>query len=225
MTFSILTLFPEIFEPVFSTSIIGRAVNNGYIDVSTVNIRNFAKNKHKTVDDKPFGGGVGMILKIDVLEKAISETKNKQKITKNKQRVILLDPTGKVFTQKKAKSLAKLNHLILVCGHYEGVDSRVENFVDEKISIGRYILTGGEIPAMVIVDSTARLLPGVLKSTKAVKDESYEKPGVVEAPQYTKPRIYKGYKVPDVLLSGNHQKIKEWKKRKSKERSNSSQRI
>lgn len=218
MTISILTLFPELFSGVFDQSIIYRAQKKELVDINLVNIRKFSSDKYKTVDDKPYGGGVGMLLRVDVVHKAISFSLKNYKAKKKggKIKVILLEPSGKLFTQAKARNLSSSNHLIIVCGHYEGIDHRITNFVDEVISIGQYILTGGEIPAMVIADSVIRLLPGVLKKRQATVEESYSDKNILEAPQYTRPSIYMGLKVPQVLLSGNHQQISRWKRKNSK---------
>ncbi len=213
MLISILTLFPEMFSNVFSSSIIGRAKKNKIIDIRLINIRDFTKDKHKSVDDKPYGGGAGMLMRVDIIEKAIEVVKKGGQ----KEKVVLLDPKGKFFTQKIAKKYSKLDHLILICGHYEGIDARVSNFVDETISVGQFILTGGEIPAMLIVDCVSRLIPYVLGNQKSVNEESFSKYlSLLEAPQYTRPPVYKGLKVPKVLLSGNHQEISNWKIKKSK---------
>lgn len=234
MLISILTLFPEVFSHIFSSSIIGRAQKKGLVEIKFINIRDFGIGKQREVDDKPYGGGAGMVMRVDVVERAIASAKCNNVTMKsrlngihdaviahssqtasgqcNNEKVILLDPKGKTFDQSKARSFSKLDHLILVCGHYEGVDERISNFIDEKISIGEYILTGGEIPAMVIVDATIRLLKGVLIKKEATIDESFTKERELESPAYTRPKIYKSYEVPPVLLSGNHQKIKEWRK-------------
>lgn len=245
MRISILTLFPEMFSDPFDYSIVKRAKEKNLINISLVNIRDFAQNKHKTVDDKPYGGGTGMIMKVDVVHNAIESVFNRKLETQNLKlktttqnsklnkpnntqytkrdiqntKVVLLDPKGETFTQKKAQKYSKLDHLILVCGHYEGIDARIENFVDEIISIGNYVLTGGEIPAMVITNSVIRLIPNVLKKSEAIKFESFSpnliknKKLMLEYPQYTRPDKYKGYKVPKVLLSGNHKQIENWKKK------------
>lgn len=207
MTITILTLFPEVFTNIFTSSILGRALQEGLLKINIVNIRDFATDKHKSVDDKPYGGGTGMLLRVDIIFRAIQATKKK----KVKEKVILLDPKGKKFNQKKASNFSKLQHLILICGHYEGVDYRVKNFTDESISIGDYILTGGEIPAMVVADCVTRLIRGVLSKKAAITDESFSRNNYYEAPQFTRPLIFKGLTVPKILLSGNHQKIKEWK--------------
>ncbi len=213
MKITILTLFPEMFKGPFDFSILKRAKEKGIIDIEFVNIRDFGIGAHKTVDDTPYGGGIGMILKVDVVHKAI--VKAKQSHPSKNQKVILLSATGKTFNQQKAKNLSKTSHLILICGHYEGIDERIKQFVDEEISIGDFVMTGGEIPAIVIVDAVARLIPGVI-TTGAVDDESFSKVHdrkiLLEYPHYTKPRVYKNQSVPDVLLSGDHKKIEEWRK-------------
>lgn len=211
MKITILTLFPEMFEGPLNYSIIKRARERKLIDIEIINIRDFALDKHKTVDDHPYGGGVGMVLRVDILERAI-----KSAISKNikKTRVILLDPRGKVFNQKKASQLSKFGQLILICGHYEGVDERLRKFIDEEISIGDYILTGGEIPAMVVADAIIRLLPKVLEKEQAIREESFGLNGFLEHPQYTRPPTYKKLRVPKVLLSGNHKKIRQWRQKR-----------
>ncbi|RJQ25405.1 tRNA (guanosine(37)-N1)-methyltransferase TrmD [Candidatus Parcubacteria bacterium] len=214
MTISIITLFPEMFKGVFDLSIISRAQKKRKLKINIINLRDFGIGKHKTVDDKPYGGGAGMILKVDVLHKAITSIQKKEKNTK----VILLDPKGKKYNQQTAINLSKENHIILICGHYEGYDERIKNYIDEEISIGDYVLSGGEIPAMIIVDSIARLIPGVLKKQEAVEIESFsEKEGgkLLEYPQYTRPEVYNKYSVPKILLSGNHKKITEFRKKES----------
>ena len=212
-----------MFEGPFSSSIIKNAIDKKIVDLNYVNIRDFGIGRHKVVDDKPYGGGKGMIIRVDVLERAIAKaasdfakTKNsalqKPRLTRQDQKVILLTPSGKTFNQEIARKLANLKHLILVCGHYEGVDKRAENFVDEKISIGDFIVTGGEIPAMLIVDAVVRLTKGVLKKEVTSK-ESFSP--YLEYAQYTKPRRYKNLRVPKVLLSGHHKEIDEWRQKQS----------
>ncbi len=211
MKIDILTLFPEMFKGPFNESILQRAQNKGLVEIKIHNLRNWARDKRKTVDDRPYGGGVGMIMRVDVINQALTEIKS-QSLT------ILLSPRGKVFDQKTAKRLAKLKHLILICGHYEGVDERVtEHLIDEEISIGDYVLTGGEIPAMIMVDTIVRLIPGVLEKVEATKSESFS-PINLEYPQYTRPEDFKGWKVPEILLSGDHKKIEEWKTKKALEK-------
>jgi len=208
MKISILTLFPEMFHGPFKYSIVKRAVDKKLVEIDLINIRDFGIGRHKVVDDKPYGGGLGMILRVDVLEKAVNSCKNKNVSFKNKK-VILLDPRGKTFNQQMAKEFSKLEHLILACGHYEAVDSRIDYFIDEKISVGDFIVTGGEIPAMIITDATARLVKGILKP-EVTNVESFSP--FLEYPQYTRPRVYKNYSVPNILLSGDHKKIGEWQK-------------
>ncbi|MBM3283551.1 tRNA (guanosine(37)-N1)-methyltransferase TrmD [Candidatus Gottesmanbacteria bacterium] len=215
MTITILSLFPEVFEEIFSSSILKRAQKKGLVSIIPRNIRDFSLDKHKTVDDRPYGGGVGMIMRVDVVERAINGSRIKNYKSRLKEKVVLLDPKGRLFNQPMARKFIKLDHLILVCGHYEGIDARISNFVDETISIGKYILTGGEIPAMVITDAIIRLLPGVLIKKQAIINESFSKSNILEAPQYTRPAIYKNLKVPQVLTSGDHKKISIWHKQQT----------
>ena len=254
MQIDIITIFPDAFNSYFNVSILKRAQKKKLIKIKLYNLRNWAKDKRKTVDGRPYGGGPGMILRVDVLYRAIKALKESPPLPKamadqpraekiEKQRIVLLTPAGKQFNQKIAYRYSKLNRLILICGHYEGIDKRIEKFVDEKISIGPYVLTGGELPAMIITDAVTRLIKGVIKE-KSLDEETFsmaarlrpkglrqgarfsnqiknlEKIG--EYPQYTKPAIFtykdkfgriKKLSVPKVLLSGNHQKIKEWRKK------------
>jgi len=174
-----------------------------------------ATDKHKTVDDRPYGGGAGMVIRVDVVDRALRSLRNKAQTAK--WRVILLTPRGKVFDQQRAQKLSKFEHLILIAGHYEGFDARVHKYlVDEEISIGNYVLTGGELPAMILVDSIVRLLPGVLGAEESVVDETHTKPGYIKYPVYTRPENFKGWKVPEVLLSGNHREIEKWRKKKAR---------
>src|SRR3989344_7747149 len=211
MKIDILTLFPEMFTGPFDESILRRAQDKLLVEITIHNLRKWAEDKHKTVDDRPYGGGPGMILRVDIIDKALTSLKKDRKSTK----VILLDAKGKRFTQSDAKRLSKLKHLIFIAGHYEGIDHRVhEHLVNEAISVGDFVLTGGEIPAMVVVDTIVRLIPGVLGKEEGLKEESHSKAGYLEYPQYTRPDKYQGWKVPEVLLSGNHKEIEKWKKRK-----------
>lgn len=206
MRIDILTLFPEFFNTLCNWSIIGRAYEEGIIQINSINIRDFSKDKHKRVDDYPFGGGAGMVMKPEPIYDAI------QSVKKSNTRTIYLSPQGKVFNQEIANELSKEEHIILLCGHYEGIDNRIiEHYIDEEISIGDYVLTGGEIPAMVVIDAVTRLLPGVLSSEESFIEESHFN-GLLEYPQYTRPREFNGYKVPDILLSGHHKKIETWRK-------------
>jgi len=225
MQFHIITIFPEIFDSYFDESILKRAQKKGIVDIKIYDLRKWTNDKHKTVDDAPYGGGAGMVMKVEPIYKAMKALKLKNKSKKSK--VVLLSAKGKRWDQGMAKKYAKLDEIILVCGRYEGVDERVTKFVDEEISVGEYILTGGELGAMIIVDSVTRLLPGSLGNVASTKDESHSVPGVLEYPQYTRPEVFKvgpstssgeskKYRVPKVLLSGNHQKIKEWREERSK---------
>lgn len=207
MKFDVLTLFPEMFD-CLNQSIIGRATEKELIDINLVNIRDFSKNKHKKVDDTPYGGGSGMVMMPDVVYRAF------QSVESEKAKVIYMSPQGKTLDQKKVEDLAKQEHLIILCGHYEGIDQRVlDKIVDEEISIGDYVLTGGEIPAMVLIDSVSRYVKGVLNED-SVKEESFSN-GLLEYPQYTRPEVFEGDKVPEILLSGNHQNIEKWRREKS----------
>lgn len=207
MKFDILTLFPEMFENL-KQSIIGRAIEKNIININLINIRDFSKDKHKKVDDTPYGGGAGMVMKPDVVYSAYNSIKDKN------AKVIYMSPQGKTLNQKKVEELSKEEHLVILCGHYEGIDQRVlDKIVDEEISIGDYVLTGGELPAMVLIDSVSRYVEGVLKED-SIKEESFSN-GLLEYPQYTKPREYIGLSVPDVLLSGDHAKIAKWRRQES----------
>lgn len=206
MKIDILTLFPDFFSKLSNWSIVGRAIEKNVLKLNYIDIRNFSKNKYKKVDDYPFGGGPGMVMTPQPIFDALNSIKNK------KSKTIYLSPQGKKLTQEMINNLSKEEHLILLCGHYEGIDNRViENYVDEEISIGDYVLTGGEIPAMVIVDSLVRLLPGVLTGKSSYEEESHYN-GLLEHPQYTRPRVFNEKAVPDVILSGNHSEIEKWKK-------------
>lgn len=210
MKFNILTLFPEMFT-VLESSILGRAKSEGKIEINLINIRDFSKNKHKKVDDTPYGGGAGMVIRPDVVFDAYNSIESK------KAKVIYLSPQGKTLTQKKVKELSLENEITLLCGHYEGIDERVlEKIVDEEISIGDYVLTGGELPAMVLIDSVSRYVDGVL-SKGSVLEETFSN-DLLEYPQYTRPEIFMNMKVPEVLLSGHHKNIEEWRTKKSLER-------
>lgn len=219
MKVSILTLFPEMFRGPFSESILRILQDKKIAEIKIINIRDFGIGRHKVVDDKPYGGGKGMLLRVDVIHKTI-ETSRHPKL-KNKEKVILMGPKGKTFNQALASEYSRLKHLIIVCGHYEGLDDRIRDYVDEEVSIGDFIVTGGEIPAMLVTDSVLRLVEGSLHP-QVTQEESFSrltKTGglQLEHPQFTRPRTYKGRSVPDVLLSGNHAVISDWKKKKSKE--------
>lgn len=210
MKIDVITLFPEMFGSPFSESIIARAIKNKQLTINYHDMRKWAWNSYGSVDDRPFGGDVGMLIRVDVVDKALKEIKKKD------SHIILTSARGKQYTQNEAKRMAKYDHLIIVCGHYEGFDERITSLVDEEISIGNYILTGGEIPAMVIIDSTVRLLSGVLGKDISAVNESHSTEGYIEYPQYTRPQVYRGVGVPEVLLSGDLKKIKEWQSEQSR---------
>lgn len=204
MKFDILTLFPEMFEAI-KTSIIGRAEEKNLININITNIRDFSEDKHKKVDDTPYGGGAGMVIKPDVVYSAYSSLNIKN------AKVIYMSPQGKTLNQSKVEELSKEEHLIIICGHYEGIDQRVlDKIVDEEISIGDYVLTGGEIPAMVLIDSVSRYVDGVLAKDSKI-EESFSN-GLLEYPQYTRPEIFMNEKVPEILISGHHENINKWRK-------------
>jgi len=242
MQFDIITIFPEIFNSYFKESIIKRAVKKGLIKIKIHNLRNWAKNRHQAVDDRPYGGGIGMVLKIEPIYKAIAALK-KSKIQDLRSKIILFTPRGKKFNQKIAHQFSKLDRIIMICGRYEGIDERVASYIaDEKISIGDYVLMGGELPVMVMIETMARLIPGVLGKPQLLKERIPSLPGrggrgFIEYPQYTRPEVFsprfrppakagrdsvgqvkKGvrWQVPKVLLSGNHKKIAEWRKKHQK---------
>lgn len=259
MTFHLITIFPRIFDSYFSESILKRAQEKKLIKIKVHNLRDWTEDKHKTVDDAPYGGGAGMIMKVEPIFRALqalkfqipitkSQTSSKSqipnhkhgsKILNHKSKIVLLSAKGKTWNQQLAKKYSKLDNLILICGRYEGVDERVKKFIDGEISIGNYVLTGGEIPAMAIIDSITRLLPGVLGNKESIKHESHSKPSLLEYSQYTRPEVFtaplpgrgkrglkplsdkvkiKSYRVPKILLSGNHKKIDEWRRKNPKQR-------
>jgi len=205
MRFDILTLHPGMCTGPLETSILGRARDQGIIDVNVHDLRDWAEGKHKQADDTPYGGGAGMVMRVDVVDRGIEAVKGPG------AKVLLMDPAGRPFTQADAQRLTEASQLVLICGHYEGIDARVrENLVDEVFSVGDFVLTGGELPAMVITDAVARLLPGVLGNSESSQTESFSD-GLLEAPQYTRPREYRDWGVPEVLFSGHHAKIKAWR--------------
>lgn len=208
MRIDILTLFPEMFISPLNASIVKRAQEKGKVIINLVNIRDYAGNKHGQVDDYPYGGGAGMVMKPDVVVRAIESVKNEDSW------VVYMSPRGKTLNQGKVRELAGKPHLVLLCGHYEGIDERALDFIDEEISIGDYVLTGGELPALVVVDAVVRLIPGVLGDERSSEDESFSH-GLLEYPQYTRPSVFRNQKVPEVLLSGHHENIRLWRKKQS----------
>ncbi len=211
--YDVLTIFPNMISGYASESILGRAREKKLIAVAAHDLRDWAEDKHRRVDDTPYGGGPGMVMKVDVFERAVKAVRRKG----GKARVILTSASGKKFTQKDAKRLARYDQVIFLCGRYEGVDARVEEHVaDEAFSIGDYVLTGGELPALVMIDAAARHVPGVLGAKESLAEESHAEEGVLEYPQYTKPPVYKKWSVPDVLMGGDHKKIETWRKEHSK---------
>ena len=207
MRIDYLTLFPEMFEGVLNHSILQRAQDKGMLAVNTVNFRDYAENKHNQVDDYPFGGGQGMVLKPEPIFNALESLQQTAET-----RVVLMCPQGEPFTQEKAQELSEAEHLVFICGHYEGYDERIrEHLVTDEISIGDYVLTGGELPAMTMTDAIVRLIPGVLGNQQSHEDDSFQD-GLLEFPQYTRPREYRGMNVPEVLLSGNHARIDAWRR-------------
>ncbi|OQA93059.1 MAG: tRNA (guanine-N(1)-)-methyltransferase [Microgenomates group bacterium ADurb.Bin219] len=220
MKIDILTLFPGMFDGPFAESIIRRAQDKSLVEINIHNLRKWAKDKRGTVDDRPYGGGAGMVMMIEPITKALESLKVKSqklnvKSKKKNSKVVLLSPRGKVWNQKMANDYSKLDHLILICGHYEGIDERVKQLLDEEVSIGDYILTGGEIPTMVLVDSLVRLIPGVLEKSDATKNESFSNIQLLEYPQYTRPENFQGQKVPKILLSGDPKKINKWREKEA----------
>jgi tRNA (guanine37-N1)-methyltransferase len=216
MRIDIITIFPKMFKAVLNESIIKRAQNKGKVNIHIHNLRDYSCDKHKKVDDRPFGGGSGMVMRPESIFKAVE--KIRPQATSHKTQVILLCPQGEKLNQKVAKRLAKYNHLILICGHYEGIDERVrQHLVDEEISIGDYVLTGGELPAMVLVDCIVRLLPGVLGDKNSLNFESF-KGNLLEYPQYTRPAKFRDMSVPGVLLSGDHKKVELWRAKEALKR-------
>jgi len=219
MKFDIITLFTEMFVGPFSESILKKAQNKGLIEINLHNLRGWTTDAHGTVDDTPYGGGSGMVLKVDIVDRALSEIRSRKEEVGRKERVILLSPKGRRLNQDIVKELAEYDRLILLCGHYEEFDERIrENLVDDDISLGDFVLTGGEIPAMALVDSVSRLVPGVLKEGSPDEESFMQKDEndefLLEYPQYTRPVEYKGWKVPEVLQSGHHGEIKKWRDEK-----------
>ncbi|MEI6529595.1 MAG: tRNA (guanosine(37)-N1)-methyltransferase TrmD [Candidatus Falkowbacteria bacterium] len=215
MKFHLLTIFPGIFDSYLNESILRRASDKKIVKFKVHNLRDWTNDKHRSVDDAPYGGGAGMLMKIEPLYKALTAIKKlDKKIKPSKRKIILLSAAGKNWNQTLAKKYSKLEEIIFVCGRYEGVDARLKNFIDDEISVGDYVLTGGELPALTIIDSITRLLPGVLGNRESIVEESHSEEGITEYPQYTRPEVFKvgtkKYSVPKILLEGDHKKIKEW---------------
>ncbi|MEJ5300256.1 MAG: tRNA (guanosine(37)-N1)-methyltransferase TrmD [Thermodesulforhabdaceae bacterium] len=206
MIIDILTIFPGFFEGPFRESLLGKAIAEGIVRIRIHDIRNYTTDRHRTVDDRPFGGGAGMVMKPEPIVKALDELRSEPPSPK----VILLTPKGHLFNQNLARSWSKLERLVLICGRYEGIDERVSFFVDDEVSIGDYVLSGGEVAAVVIVDAVVRLVSGVVGNKASTETESFER-GLLEYPHYTRPRVFRGYEVPEVLLSGNHERIRKWR--------------
>ncbi len=218
MKIDVLTIFPEMFGPILNESIIKRAQEKGIVQIEVYDLRDFSHDLHKKVDDRPFGGGPGMLLKPEPIFRAVEAILKNVHPSKAKQRTILLSPQGKKLDQNLAKKISQFKHLILICGRYEGVDERVrQSLVDLEVSIGDYILSGGELPAMVLIDSIVRLIPNVLGNEDSDKQETFSY-NLLEHPQYTRPALYRGMKVPEILLSGKHKQIQQWRQRESVKR-------
>ncbi|MBM4273274.1 MAG: tRNA (guanosine(37)-N1)-methyltransferase TrmD [Deltaproteobacteria bacterium] len=213
MRIDILTLFPEFFQAPLGVSMLSRAQGKGAVAFRVINIRDYTEGRHQVADDRPFGGGPGMVMKLEPLVKAIRAGRAEDP----QVRVILLSPLGTVFNQDKARELAEREHLLLICGHYEGVDDRIRFYIDEELSIGDYILTGGEIPALAVADAVTRLLPGVLGGEGAAEEESFQT-GLLEYPHYTRPRVFGGLEVPQILLEGDHARIAKWRREQALKR-------
>ncbi|GAA0474037.1 tRNA (guanosine(37)-N1)-methyltransferase TrmD [Alkalibacterium indicireducens] len=215
MKIDVVTLFPEMFDGPLGHSIVSRAIDKGIVEVNRVNFRQFGKGKHQVVDDTPYGGGAGMLLKPEPLFDAMESIEERSPETK--KRVILMDPAGKPFNQAMAEEFSEEEHLVFLCGHYEGYDERIRSLVTDEVSLGDYVLTGGELAAMVMIDASVRLLPNVLGNAASAQTDSHSS-GLLEHPHYTRPAEYKGMGVPDVLMSGNHAKIDEWRHKESLKR-------
>ncbi|HLR92120.1 MAG TPA: tRNA (guanosine(37)-N1)-methyltransferase TrmD [Atopostipes sp.] len=212
MRIDILTLFPEMFDSPFNYSMVKRAIDGEYVEINPINFREFGIGKHKIVDDTPYGGGAGMLLKPEPIFEAMEEIERNDPNTK--KRVILMDPAGKSFDQAMAEEFSKEEHLVFICGHYEGYDERIRTLVTDEVSLGDYVLTGGELAAMVMVDATVRLIPGVVGNESSILEDSHST-GLLEHPHYTRPAEYKGMEVPEVLRSGNHALIEAWRHKES----------
>lgn len=222
MKFQAISIYPNMFNSYLNEGILKRALDQEYISFTAHDLRNWSVDNYKSVDDTPYSGGVGMLMRIDILHSALEEVKNKYQSEPQKRKIILMSASGKTWNQKIAKEYSELDEVIFVCGRFEGVDARIKHFIDDEISIGDYVLTGGELPAMIIMDSITRLLPGVLGNQESFVDESHSEEGVLEYPQYTKPAIFEAngqqYAVPEVLTRGNHAEIAKWKQENRKKK-------
>lgn len=220
MKFQTITIFPKMFESYLNEGILKRALDNRIIHFKAHDLRDWATDKYRSVDDTPYGGGAGMLMKIEIVYNALQVVKDASKTDPKKRKIVLLSAGGKTWTQAMAKKYSKLDEVIFICGRFEGVDSRISHFIDEEISIGNYVLTGGELPALIIMDSITRLIPGALGNNESSVDESHSEKGVLEYPQYTKPAIFEvegqKYQVPEVLTGGNHAEIAKWRKENRK---------
>ncbi len=220
MKFQLLSIFPDILDSYLNDSIIKRALDKKIIKIEKFNPRTWTHDRHRSVDDTPYGGGAGMLMKMEPLYAALKDINKKSHVDSKKRKIVLLSASGKTWNQKLAKQYSKLDEVLFICGRYEGVDARIKKFIDVEISIGDYVLTGGELPAMIIIDSITRLLPGVLGNADSISEESHSEENVLEYPQYTRPAVFeaggKKFKVPSVLLEGNHAKIKAWREKQQK---------
>ena len=220
MKFQTITIFPKMFDSYLNEGILKRALDNRIIHFKAHDLRDWTTDKYRSVDDTPYGGGAGMLMKIETLYNSLQDVKAKNKTDQTKRRIVLLSASGKTWNQSLAKEYSKLDEVIFICGRFEGVDARIKHFIDEEISIGDYVLTGGELPALVIMDSITRLIPGALGNNESSVEESHSEVGVLEYPQYTKPAVFEvadqKYQVPDVLTNGNHAEIAKWRKKNQK---------
>lgn len=222
MKFQAISIYPNMFKSYLNEGILKRALDNNFIDFKAHDLRNWSTDNYKSVDDTPYSGGAGMLMRIDILHSALEEVKNKYQSEPQKRKIVLMSASGKTWSQQLAKEYSKLDEVIFVCGRFEGVDARISHFIDEEISIGDYVLTGGELPAMIIMDSITRLIPGVLGNQESFVDESHSEEGVLEYPQYTKPAVFEvngqQYVVPEILTKGNHAEINKWKQENRKKK-------
>lgn len=222
MKFQAISIYPNMFDSYLGEGILKRALDNGFINFKAHDLRNWSTDNYKSVDDTPYGGGAGMLMKIDILHNALESVKKEHQSEPDKRKIVLMSASGKTWNQQLAKEYSELDEVIFICGRFEGVDARITHFIDEEISIGDYVLTGGELPAMIIMDSITRLIPGVLGNQESFVDESHSEEGILEYPQYTKPAIFEvdgqKYQVPEVLTHGHHAEIAKWRKANQKKK-------